>query len=582
MGKKGVRKSPDAEEAESSQLEAPSGKADITPVDAEDAEGVREPEDEAEAAPAEAAPAEVEQPAEVERPAEDVTEPTGQPEPEGEAEAPSGQPEPEGEAEVARAVAAAIDELLQTPPRQHTPSRRKYRVLRRMGSVLLTVFLWALIFSAGNLGAYFGIIDLGRTLEIRNPQSQSAGSSADEVSVAQLASRVSEVALALDTEALYSYTQGDLDEATATAIRGLIETSSDDYAYYYTPEEYAVYLKSSEGEYAGIGIVFTTLNGRVTALQVYAGSPAADAGVKPGDVLLAVDGDRREWTIDEATETIRRPSGESVSILWNRQGTELVTVMTLREVNVPTTVTHLIQRDGIDIGYIYLRRFTTHSADELRLALANLESQGAQSFILDLRGNPGGYLTQAIEITSLFVSQGAVVQIQDRNGTTASKVTGKTATDKPLAVLVNTTSASASELVAAALQDHQRATVVGEATYGKGTVQDIRELSWGGALKYTIAHYLSPNGRPLDGVGVTPDVNVTPGEAPEALGLSDYLTGGDYRYAPGVDLQLDAALTALMPQTDSALAHVATAAPPPSALPAGAPTALVPGHFAQS
>ncbi|MDR3036919.1 MAG: PDZ domain-containing protein [Coriobacteriales bacterium] len=571
MGKKGVRTSPGTKEAEGSQVDA-------TPVDAEDAEGVRETE--------------AEQSAEVEQPAEDVTEPASEPEAASKRKAAS-RPKTASAVEDARDMTAAIDALLTAPPR-HTARQRRRRALRRFGSALLTAFLWILLFSAGNLGAYFGFIDVGRMLEIRNPQSQSAASPSDEVASSQLASRLSEVALALDTEALYSYTQGDLDTATTTAIRGLIETSADEYAHYYTPEEYAAYLKSSEGEYAGIGVVFTTLNNEVTVLQVYGGSPAADAGIRPGDVLLAVDGDRHAWTIDEATEAIRRPRGESVRLIWRQQGAEHLTTMVLREVNIPTIVTHLIERGEASVGYIYLRRFTTHSANEVRLALASLEGQGAQSFILDVRGNPGGYLTQAKEITSLFVPKGTVVQIQDRNGITASLVSGKTATDKPLAVLVSGASASASELVSAALQDHGRAIVVGEVTYGKGTVQDIRELSWGGALKYTIAHYLSPNGRALDGVGVTPDIVVAPGELAHPLGLTDYLTGSDYRYAEGIDLQLDAALGALAAQTvaaDSTLAALATqadsaltvataAAPPPSAS-AVSSIATVPRRFAQ-
>ncbi|MDR2587181.1 MAG: hypothetical protein LBC23_02830, partial [Coriobacteriales bacterium] len=224
---------------------------------------------------------------------------------------------------------------------------------------------------------------------------------------------------------------------------------------------------------------------------------------------------------------------------------------------------------GQAVGYVYLRRFNTHSASELGTALFVLESQGAQSFVLDLRGNPGGYLSQAIDITSLFVPSGVVVQIEDRGGIVAKKVSGNAITDKPLAVLVNGDSASASELVAAALKDHGRATIVGELTYGKGTVQDIRKLSWGAALKYTIAHYLSPNGTVLDGVGITPDVVVPLADATEQEGqsgegeagdtdtgsgaskngsanLSNHLTSSDYRYEQGADPQLDAALEAVL------------------------------------
>jgi carboxyl-terminal processing protease len=444
------------------------------------------------------------------------------------------------------------------------PARRGRGRLGRLTPVLLAVLATILIFTAGNLAGYLGIVDVAKLTGLSSAQTRGVADADAEVSAEQLSARLKEVATLLDSEALYRYTQGDLDNATTEAIRALIKTSDDAYAHYYTPAEYTEYLRNSEGEYSGIGVVLTLIDGAVTVLQVYDGSPAADAGVMAGDVLLAIDGDRHDWALEEATETIRRPLGEEVTLVWQRGEQERETVLVLREVNVPTIVSHLIEQDGQAVGYVYLRRFNTHSTSELREALRGLADRGAGSFILDLRGNPGGYLSQAIDITSLFVPTGAVVQIEDRGGITVEKVTGETITDRPLAVLVNAGSASASELVAAALQDHGRAVIVGETTYGKGTVQDIRKLSWGGALKYTIAHYLSPNGTVLDSVGVTPDVAVAPvpeqgsegedgdgsgdtgGSGAAALGLSDHPTSNDYRYRSGVDLQLDAALGALL------------------------------------
>ena len=427
--------------------------------------------------------------------------------------------------------------------------RTKRRALRTAGALFLCVLVVTLSFILGNLGAYFGFVDIGHKLGLNNPLTQGAATAEDEVSTRQLAARLDEVSRYLEGESLYRYTQGDLDEATAAAITALLETSNDPYAQYYTPEQYEAYKRSSEGEYSGIGVVLSLLDGRITVLQVYEDSPAFDAGVRPGDVLLAVDGDRHDWGLQEATEAIRRPAGETVRILWQRGASERETALTLREVNIPTIVSHLIPSGGQLVGYIYLRRFNTHSASELREVLRQLDEQGAQCFILDLRGNPGGYLNQAIEVTSLFVSEGVVVQIQDRKGITQRRVTGKTATGKPLAVLINGGSASASELVAAALQDHGRATIVGEVSYGKGTVQDINDLSWGGALKYTIAHYLSPEGKTLDGVGVTPDIVVSPESAAGDYNLEDIITSNSYRYRKGADPQLDAALGALGAQS---------------------------------
>ncbi|MDR2587177.1 MAG: S41 family peptidase [Coriobacteriales bacterium] len=447
---------------------------------------------------------------------------------------------------------------------RHAPGKSSGRRRGHWRVLLLAVPLVILVFLAGNLAVSFGVLDVADLAGLKPSLTQGAANATDEVSTIQLSARLEEVAGLLDADSLYRYTQGDVDTATTEAIRALIATSGDAYAQYYTPEEYAEYLRSSEGEYSGIGVVLSLVDGAITVLEVYEGSPAAEAGVVIGDVLLAIDGQRRDWTLEEATEAIRRPLGEEVTLTWRHGEEERETVLVLREVNIPTIVPHLIERDGQAVGYVYLRRFNTHSASELSEALLGLEDRGAQSFVLDLRGNPGGYLSQAIDITSLFVPSGVVVQIEDRGGIVSKKVSGKTVTGKPLAVLVNGGSASASELVAAALKDHGRATIVGELTYGKGTVQDIRKLSWGAALKYTIAHYLSPNGTVLDGVGITPDVVVSPsgasgqeGQANEDEGagtdtpkdganLSNHLTSSDYRYEQGVDLQLDAALEAVL------------------------------------
>jgi carboxyl-terminal processing protease len=420
------------------------------------------------------------------------------------------------------------------------------KVPRKLGTFLLCTLILLLAFVAGNLASYVGLVDVGSLIQLQNPQTRGASEPDEKVSTAQLAARIREAAAFLDADALYRYTQGDLDSATASAIRGLIETSGDAYALYYTAAEYEQYLRGSEGEYAGIGVVLMPRSEGIAVLQVYEGSPAFDAGVKPGDVLLAIDGTRREWKLEEATEAIRRPSGEEVVIIWQRGEEERTTSLTVREVNIPTIVSHTIEQGGQSIGYVYLRRFNMQSASELREVLNAFEDAGIDGYILDLRGNPGGYLSQAVDITSLFVPQGAVVQIEDRRGITIREVSGKIATEKPLTVLVDGGSASASELVTAALADHGRATVVGEETYGKGTVQDIRRLSWGGALKYTIAHYMSPEGRVLDGVGVRPDIIVSRADNSEEIALSDYLTGSEYRYKKGVDPQLDAALTAVL------------------------------------
>jgi len=426
--------------------------------------------------------------------------------------------------------------------------RKKKHGLKRIGLFILFLLIAALVFTAGNLSMYYGFVDIGNQFSLKNPISIGTSSPEDRVTTRQLAIRLEEVARYLDAESLYRYTQGDLDAATTAAINALLETSGDRYAFYYEPEEYQAYQQSSEGEYAGIGIVLSLKNDEVTVVQVYEDSPASKAGVKAGDVIVAIDGVRKDWTLEDATTTIRRPSGEKVSILWRRGDIERETQMTVQSVSIPTVISQMIEYEGQKVGYIYLRRFSSQSSKDLSEALKKLEAAGAQSFILDLRGNPGGYLNQAIEVTSLFVRDGVVVQIEDRKGTKSRSVNGKPVTDLPLVILINEGSASASELVSAALQDHGRATIVGVQSFGKGTVQDIVQLSWGGAIRYTIAHYMSPNGRTIDGIGVIPDVIVVYTSDIEVIGIEDMITGDNYQYRPNVDSQLDAALRVLREQ----------------------------------
>ncbi|MCL1847054.1 MAG: S41 family peptidase [Coriobacteriia bacterium] len=421
-----------------------------------------------------------------------------------------------------------------------TGTRRKARTL------FLLLIVAVLFFLLGNLASHYFALDIAQRLRIPDPSTRYAQSPEEEVSTRQLALRLEEVSQYLDGDSLYRYTQGDLDEATAEAIRALLRTSEDPYAYYFTPEEYGEYRRSSEGRYAGIGVLLGVRADEVIVMDVYEGSPAYDAGVKPGDVLLAIDDDRHAWDINEATETIHRPAGESVRILWRQGGVERLTTLVLRDVNIPTIVSHLIQIEDQSVGYLHLRRFSSVSATEMAEVIRQLEERGATSLILDLRGNPGGFLDQAVEVTSLFVPQGVVVQIEDRKGINKRTVNGRVVTNLPLVVLIDHGSASASELVTAALQDHGRATVIGEVSYGKGTVQDISRLSWGGAIKYTIAHYMSPEGTTLDNVGVTPDILVPYENGFEEQDYQDKPTGSAFVYRKGADSQLDAALQFLL------------------------------------
>ena len=198
-------------------------------------------------------------------------------------------------------------------------------------------------------------------------------------------------------------------------------------------------------------------------------------------------------------------------ITWRRPesfgaegGEEYTTTLTCSDKAEPNISTSLEDK----VGYIKVSQITANSAALVQRALTELQSDGARSFVLDLRNNPGGYLNQAVDLVSLFSDVGAVVQVQTNSAVISKSTSGSVVTSAPLVVLVNKNTSSAAEVAAMALQESGRATVVGETTMGKGSVQITRELSFGGALRYTAAYYLSPRGTKLDGLGVSPNVTV--------------------------------------------------------------------------
>ena len=263
----------------------------------------------------------------------------------------------------------------------------------------------------------------------------------------------------------------------------------------------------------GVGVLFNEYNGNAYAVDVFEGSDAQAADVRSGDVVVAVDGDRSHaWSTSEVTASLKRDEGSQVVITWRRgaslddaTGTEFTTTLTVTSSTVKNVTTELSD----SVGYIQLRQISQNSADLVRQAISDLDAQGAQAYVLDLRDNPGGYLTQAVDISSYFVKSGTIVRIVTTGADETTKnATGSVLTDKPLVVLVNGNTSSAAEVIAASLQDNQRATLVGATTLGKGSVQVTHDLSFGGALRYTAAYYKSPLGHDIDGLGIHPDVAI--------------------------------------------------------------------------
>lgn len=346
----------------------------------------------------------------------------------------------------------------------------------------------------------------------------------------------------------YAGGEVDRDALIQGAIRGMIESLEDPYSSYLTSDEYRRSLEGISGEFEGIGAEIATeaADGtqgcatlgpycRLVVVAPLAGSPAEKAGLRAGDLVLATDGISLDGlTVDAARDRIRGPKG-SVVVLTVQRGTatEPFPIEITRDVIQQEEVVSRDLADGT-VGYVKLNGFSDRGADEVQAALQAHVEAGRTKLILDLRGNPGGYVTAARDVASQFISSGAIFYEEDGAGTreATEAVTGGAATDPAIRVvcLVDRGSASASEIVAGALQDTGRATIVGETTFGKGTVQQWQELTGeGGAFRLTIARWLTPDQRWIHDVGIVPDLEVS---VPEDLG-------------PGEDPILDAGLEVL-------------------------------------
>lgn len=283
----------------------------------------------------------------------------------------------------------------------------------------------------------------------------------------------------------------------------------DPYTEYYDEEETEALYESTSGEFSGIGATMSQSldSGEITISNVYEDSPADKAGMKSGDIIYKVDGRSVSGQdLETVVSWLKGERGTDVVIHVLRNGEELELTAT-RDIIEVQTVSHEM-KDG-QIGYILISEFDSVTYDQFVAALDDLESQGMQGLVIDLRGNPGGNLTTVTDMLKLLLPEGTIVSTKDKYGNT-EEITcdGKHEFTKPLAVLVNQYSASAAEIFSGAIQDYGTGTIVGMTTYGKGVVQQLMDLGDGTCLKVTIAEYYTPSGRSINGTGVTPDVEV--------------------------------------------------------------------------
>lgn len=358
-------------------------------------------------------------------------------------------------------------------------------------------------------------IGIGMSIKLTTLQSSSvSGSYGNDSLTTQSDEVLSKLGL------LESYIRGyyldeiDEDQLKDYLYYGLVAGLGDPYAAYYNEEETQSMLDSSSGSYCGIGAVFSQnmLTGVVTVSRVYEGFPSYEAGILPEDILYKVEGE--DITGQDLTNIVTKIKGEEgteVTVTMLRGEEELDFTMTRRVIEVPT-VEHEMLADNV--GYIMISEFDGVTDEQFHEALTDLQSKGMECLIIDLRNNGGGSVESVSNIADELLPKGPIVFTEYKDGERIERSSDASCVNLPMAVLMNDNSASASEILAGALQDYDAAEIVGIQSYGKGIVQSVIDLQDGTALKLTTAKYYTPNGNNIHGIGITPDVEI---DLPEEL-----------------------------------------------------------------
>lgn len=315
-----------------------------------------------------------------------------------------------------------------------------------------------------------------------------------------------------------------MDTLMTGAVKGMVGSLGDPHSIYMDPKMYKEFMIETEGAFGGVGIVIGVKDKLLTVVSPIEGTPGEKAGIKSGDRIIKIDGkDTKDMALDEAVNQIRGPEGTQVTLTIQRANEPVIDyTLTRSSIQIKTVAGKML---ADNIGYIRISMFNENTGSDFIRIYQDLEKEGMKAIILDLRDNPGGLLEESVKVAGKFVPKGPVVSVVTRDGRRETSTSNLEAIKYPAVVLVNGGSASASEIVSGAIQDTGAGTLVGTKTYGKGSVQTILRLD-GGAIKLTIAKYLTPNDRSINGVGIEPDVKV---DLPE-------------NREPGKDVQLDKAI----------------------------------------
>ena len=303
----------------------------------------------------------------------------------------------------------------------------------------------------------------------------------------------------------------DSDKISEAAIRGILESLDDPYASFLDAEQFSMESQDVHGSFEGIGAHVGILDEKITIIAPMPDSPAEKAGIRSGDIILGINGDSTaDTTLLEAVSKIRGEKGTTVDLLILHANEPIPVTITVRRgvIQIDSVTFQLMPND---IGYIHISNFTESTKSEVEGSLREFEEETTSgALILDLRNNPGGLLNSVVDVTSLFIDDGLVLYEIDGSGARKDWPVrnNRRKQDYPMVVLINQFSASASEVLCGALMDHERATIIGTKSFGKGSVNTLRSLSDGSGIYFTVAHWFTPKGTLIEGSGIEPDVVV--------------------------------------------------------------------------
>lgn len=402
--------------------------------------------------------------------------------------------------------------------------KKKLRVLA-MG-VALTLIIGISVY-AGNRLTAFGILPITSVSAVQ--------SSLEKVNDTENFKKVLEI-----REMLYRWYDGEIDDSKLAegAIKGMVSSLGDQYTYYMNGKEFSDFKEKSQGNYMGIGIQVAAKDGKIVIIAPIQGGPAEKAGIKTGDVILKVNGEPVSGNeLDKAVSMMKGTTKENIKLTLYREGKGEFDVDVMRDV-IKTVNVKSEMIDG-DIGYIEVLAFDEGTAKDFETQLKALEDKGMKGLILDLRGNPGGFMKECVDLVSNFVPKDKViVSTIDKYGNKEESVSkGGIAQGMPLVVLIDGGTASASEIVAGAIRDYDLGTLVGTTSFGKGIVQvvldKIGQEKDGTALKVTISKYYTPNGENIHKKGIAPDVTV---EYPKELKEKTYSRSTDQQFKKALEI----------------------------------------------